>query len=140
MTTTQNPQTLTPDIDRPRVGWRPLARHYVEMVVAMFVGMMVLGGLRTLLGLSVPFEEQPGTWYALMTLDMAIGMAAWMRYRGHGWPGTLEMCAAMFVPVPMVALVWAGLMDEMTFMTLAHVVMLAAMLAVLLRRRSEFAH
>jgi flagellar biosynthetic protein FliP len=76
----------------------------------------------------------------LMAIDMSVGMAAWMRYRGHGWTGTLEMCAAMFVPLALLPLVGAGLMGVMSFMTAAHVVMLAAMLVVLLRRRREFAH
>jgi hypothetical protein len=137
MTTTQIPETVT--AGRKGASWRPLARHYVEMVIAMFVGMIVLGGLRTVVGLSVPFEEQPGTAYLLMAIDMSIGMAAWMRYRGHGWSGTLEMCAAMFVPLALMPLVWADLMGAMTFMTVAHVVMLVAMLAVLLRRRDEHA-
>ena len=120
--------------------WRPLARHYAEMVIAMLVGMFALGALRATLGLTVPFEESPGGWYVLMALDMSIGMAAWMRYRGHGWAGTLEMCAAMFVPIVLLPLVWAGLMGEMTFMMTAHVVMPIAMLGVLLRRRHEYAH
>jgi hypothetical protein len=136
MTTTQTPETPT----TARPTWRPLARHFVEMLVAMFVGMLVLGGLRALAGWTVPVEEQPGAWYTLMAIDMSIGMAAWMRYRGHGWAGTLEMCAAMFVPVVLLPVEWAGLMGPMTFMTAAHVIMPVAMLAVLLRRRHEFAH
>ena len=120
--------------------WRPLVRHYVEMVIAMLVGMFALGALRAALGLTVPFEESPGRWYVLMALDMSIGMAAWMRYRGHGWAGTLEMCAAMFVPIVLLPLVRAGLMGAMTFMMTAHVVMPIAMLVVLLRRRHEYAH
>jgi hypothetical protein len=75
-----------------------------------------------------------------MAIDMSIGMAAWMRYRGHGWAGTLEMCAAMFVPIVLLPLVWAGLMGAMAFMMTAHVVMPIAMLVVLLRRRHEYAH
>lgn len=134
MTTTQIPETTA------RSTWRPLARHFVEMLVAMFAGMLVLGGLRALVGLTVPLEEQPGLWYVLMASDMSVGMAAWMRYRGHGWAGTLEMCVAMFVPVVLLPLVWAGSMGSMTFMTVAHVIMPSAMLAVLLRRRHEYAH
>ena len=133
MTTTQTPVTVTSP-------WRPLARHYVEMVVAMFAGMLVLGGLRAVLGLTTSFEDHPGVAYLLMAVDMSIGMAAWMRYRGHGWASTLEMCAAMFVPLALVPLVWAGAMGAMTFMGVAHAVMLLAMLAVLLRRRDEYAH
>ena len=64
-------------------------------------------------------------------------MAAWMRYRGHGWASTLEMCAAMFVPFVLLPLVSVGAMGSMTFMTAAHVVMLVAMLAALLRRRAR---
>ena len=138
MTSTQIPQTATGGA--PRAAWRPLARHYVEMVVAMLAGMLVLGGLRAAIGLTTPFEDHPGTAYLLMAVDMSIGMAVWMRYRGHGWASTLEMCAAMFVPLALVPLVWAGTMGAMTFMGVAHVVMLVAMLAVLLRRRHEYAH
>ena len=50
----------------------------------------------------------PGTSYLLMAIDMSVGMAAWMRLRGHGWASTLEMCAAMFVPALLVPLVWSG--------------------------------
>jgi hypothetical protein len=121
-------------------GWRPLARHYVEMILAMVVGMFVLGALRSAVGLTVPFEDQPGTAYLLMAIDMSLGMGAWMRYRGHGWAGTLEMCAAMFVPLVLLPAVWAGAMGAMTFMMVAHVVMPIAMLAVLLRRRGEYGH
>lgn len=129
-------QTLTTH----RSTWRPLVRHYVEMIVAMFAGMLVVGGVRMLAGLTVPLEEQPGAWYLLMATDMAIGMAAWMRYRGHDWAGTLEMCATMYAPLALLPLVWAGAMGDMAFMTATHVVMLVAMLAVLLRRRHEYAH
>ena len=137
MTTTESSEILT--AHRPRVGWRPLARHYTEMVVAMFAGMLVLGGLRAMAGLDASFEERPGAAYLLMAVDMSVAMAAWMRYRGHGWAGTLEMCAAMFVPLVLVPLVWAGSMGPMAFMGVAHVVMLVAMLAVL-RRRDELGH
>jgi hypothetical protein len=135
MTTTQSPELAATQI---RSTWRPLLRHYVEMVVAMFAGMLVLGGLREVLGLSVSFSDRPGTAYLLMAVDMSVGMTAWMRFRGHGWASTLEMCAAMFVPLVLVPAVWAGAMGAMTFMTFAHVVMLVAMLAVLLRRRDEY--
>ena len=124
----------------PVVGWRSLARHYVEMIMAMVVGMLVLGTLRSAASLTVPFEDQPGTACLLMAVDMSSGMGAWMRYRGHGWVGTLEMCAAMFVPLVLLPVVWTDAMGAMTFMMVAHVVMPIAMLAVLLRRRGEYGH
>ena len=122
------------------VRWWVLVRHYVEMVLAMTVGMVVLGAARDALGWTVPFAGYPGTWFLLMATDMAIGMVVWMRIRRHGWPGTLEMSAAMYVPAVLLPLVWAGLVGSMTFMVVAHVLMFLAMGAVLLRRRNEYAH
>lgn len=123
-----------------RTRWWVLVRHYVEMVLAMTVGMVVLGAVRDALGWTVPFAEHPGTSFVLMATDMAIGMVVWMCIRRHGWPGTLEMSAAMYVPAVLLPLVWTGLVDSMTFMVVAHVVMFLAMGAVLLRRRNEYAH
>ncbi len=110
------------------------------MVLAMLVGMVVLGAMRSASGFTVPFEEQPGTAYVLMAIDMSVGMAGWMRFRGHRWASTLEMCAAMFVPLVLLPLVRTGAMGAMTFMMTAHVVMPLAMLGLLLRRRDEYAH
>jgi flagellar biosynthetic protein FliP len=120
------------------VSRRHLFTHYVEMILAMLAGMVVLGTLRDLVGLSPALDAQPAAWYLLMATDMSLGMAAWMRFRGHGWPGILEMCAAMYVPAVLLPLVFAGVLDAMTFMVLAHVAMPLLMLAVLLRRRHEF--
>ncbi|PVG81966.1 hypothetical protein DDE18_14795 [Nocardioides gansuensis] len=133
MTTTTHTTTTT------SMG-RALARHYLEMVVAMFAGMLVLGSLRSVLGLDVELGDHPGTWYVLMATDMSVGMAAWMRYRGHGWGSTREMCAAMYVPAVLVVLVWSGAMGASAFMTATHVLMFVAMAAVLWRRRHEYAH
>lgn len=119
---------------------RQLLRHYLEMLVAMAAGMLLLGSLREVLGLTTAFAQNPGISFVLMATDMAVGMAAWMLFRGHGWAVTLEMCAAMYVPVLLLPLVWSGDMGEMTFMVLAHVLMMVAMLAVLLRHRHNLAH
>ena len=122
-----------------RSSVRALVPHYLEMVVAMFAGMLVLGALRSALGLTVAFAAHPGTSYLLMATDMSLAMAAWMRFRGHGWGCTLEMCAAMYVPALLLPLVWSGVLGAMAFMVLAHVAMLVGMLAVLVRRRAELA-
>ncbi|MEV4011429.1 hypothetical protein AB0J35_13080 [Nonomuraea angiospora] len=120
--------------------WGRFALHYVEMIVAMFAGMFVLGMLQSALGLSLSHERQPELAYLVMAVDMSIGMAAWMRIRGHGWASTLEMCAAMFVPVvPLFPLLWLGTIDAGTMMTAAHVAMLPLMLAAMLRRLDEYA-
>mgnify|MGYP001157855859 CR=1 FL=1 len=137
MTTVQTPDLPSSSSDRATATWRPLLRHYVEMVVAMAAGMLLLGGARMALGLAPSSADRPGAAYTLMAVDMSLGMAAWMRFRGHGWSSTLEMCAAMFVPLALLPLVWAGAIGAATYLTVAHAVMLVAMLAVLLRRRDE---
>jgi flagellar biosynthetic protein FliP len=108
------------------------AWHYLEMVAAMAVGMLILGSLRGVIGLTVASADHPGTAYLLMATDMALAMGAWMRFRRHSWRMTLQMCAAMYVPVPLIPLVWSGALSEMAFLVLAHTIMLAAMFLVLL--------
>ncbi|MCA2224064.1 hypothetical protein [Nonomuraea aurantiaca] len=122
-------------------SWGRFAWHYVEMVIAMFAGVLVLGFLLDAVGLGLTYERDPEAAYLLMAFDMSVGMAAWMRFRGHGWAGTLEMCAAMFVPVvPLFPLLWLGVIDGMGLMMAAHVAMFPLMLLVMLRRRDEYAH
>jgi hypothetical protein len=124
---------------RPR--WGRFALHYVEMIVAMFVGMFALDLLWSALGVGFSFDRDPELGYLLMAFDMSVGMAVWMRVRGHAWAPTLEMCGAMFAPVvPLFPLLWLGAIDGMTLMMVAHVAMFPLMLAVMLRRRGEFTH
>ena len=100
MTTTQ--QTPT----RSRHTWH-LVRHYLEMVVAMLVGMMVLGPGG---GLAWPGRADRFDVHALvMATNMAVAMAAWMRFRCHSWPAITEMSAAMYLPFAVLLVpYWAG--------------------------------
>jgi len=130
-------------METTRSWWR-FALHYLEMVLAMLVGMFVLGGaIRAVLavaGVEYSMARFPELVILEMGLTMALGMAAWMRFRGHGWPTTLEMSAAMLVPAAvMVPLVWLEVLDGGAAMMLEHVVMFPLMLAVMLRRRDEYA-
>jgi hypothetical protein len=116
-------------------------RHYLEMVVAMFVGMAVLGaasaGLEALAGFEFPASPEFAVFK--MAMDMSVGMVVWMRYRGHGWPSTLEMVAAMFAPAAVFApLSWLGVISGDVLMIVTHVLMLPLMLVVMLRRRAEY--
>jgi hypothetical protein len=121
-------------------------RHYVEMLIAMFLGMAVLGA-----GFAVPLAAvgiDVGDWRTdapeLLLLGMAFTMSApmvaWMRYRGHGWAPAWEMTAAMFVPsIAAIALLWAGVVtDGDTLLAIQHVAMFPAMLAVMLLRLDEY--
>jgi hypothetical protein len=119
--------------------------HYAEMIIAMAVGMLVLGaaraGLFGLLDVELSSTTQPEIAALLMAFDMSVGMVVWMRYRGHGWAGTTEMVAVMFAPVVLLApFTLAGLMSGHALMMAMHIAMLPLMLAVMLRRRAEYSH
>jgi hypothetical protein len=123
------------------------ARHYVEMVLAMLLGMFVLVAAgRVLFGL-VGIDsgdwhtEAPALMLTEMALTMSAGMVALMRYRGHDWLPCLEMTAAMVVPtLGAIALLAGGLVEDGdTLMAIQHVVMFPAMLVAMLLRRDEYA-
>jgi hypothetical protein len=134
-------QTLHSSQPATHRNWRRFWIHYAEMIAAMFVGMFALGALESLVGLDVDFTARPILGYSVMALNMSIGMIAIMRYRGHGWPATLEMCAVMFVPIaPLYPLYESGLIDAMGVMMVSHIAMFPLMLAVMFRRLDEFTH
>jgi hypothetical protein len=111
-------------------------RHYVEMLIAMFVGMGVLGGGVAAAGVDVQPAELALLW---MAFTMSVPMVAWMRYRGHGWAASAEMTASMFVPsVAAIALISMGVVGEGGAMAIQHVAMFPAMLGVMLLRRDEY--
>src|SRR5688572_3838973 len=96
--------TMTPLTHPRRPAVWNFTRHYLEMVVAMVLGMVVLGmALAVALGLA---GVQVSSWRsdapALLLLGMAftmtVPMVAWMRHRGHGWAPAADMTAAMFLP------------------------------------------
>lgn len=119
-------------------------RHFMEMVVAMILGMAVLGGLvyglLSLVGLG-DAEIRPELELFVMVLNMSVGMGLWMRHRGHGWSSILEMSSAMFVPfLALFPLLWLDAISVDAMYGWGHVLMLPAMLGVMLRRRHEYAH
>jgi hypothetical protein len=125
-------------------NWGRFALHYVEMVIAMFAGMGIFAaleyGVLAVTGLEFSHDEQPAVSTLLMIAYMSLGMIIWMRIRGHGWAGTLEMSAVMFAPaVPLLPLYWTGVISADSMSALIHMLMLPLMLAVMLRRRSEYA-
>lgn len=123
----------------PRTGTRKLLRfaaHYVEMVVAMAVGMVALAPLWP-----AEWVARPDVDAMAMAIDMTIAMALWMRIRRHSWPRTAEMSATMFLPfVVLLVPYWLGAISAMTVMVAAHVIMFPLMLAVMLWRRADYWH
>jgi hypothetical protein len=118
---------------------RRFVRHYLEMVVAMLVGMAVLGPLENLLPGFEGVRAHPELDALVMATNMTAAMVAWMRFRRHGWAATGEMAAAMYLPfVVLFPPLWTGLLDGDATLMLGHVLMFAAMAAVMLGRRDEY--
>jgi glyoxylate carboligase len=111
--------------------------HYVEMVLAMVVGMLLLGGLSEVL-LDLP--DETAVTLVEMAIAMTVPMVAWMRYRGHGWRATNEMAAAMIIPaVGALVLLGAGIVtDEGTLMMIEHTAMFVGMFGAMLWRHEEY--
>jgi hypothetical protein len=127
---------------------RHFIRHYVEMLVAMFLGMVVLG-MPALMGLGAAGvtsaelrSDAPALLLLGMGITMTVPMVAWMRYRGHGWAASNEMAASMLVPTAgVIGLLGAGVVDDIgALLAVEHVVMLPSMLGAMLLRREEYSH
>jgi hypothetical protein len=121
---------------------RRFLRHYLEMVAAMLVGMVVLGGLvrgvLALAGLRYP-TQYPELVAMEMAFTMSAGMAVWMRHRRHGWASILEMAGAMFAPaVAFIPLLWLGVIGGDALLLLEHLAMFPLMFLVMWRRRAEY--
>ncbi|HLG69100.1 MAG TPA: DJ-1/PfpI family protein [Chloroflexota bacterium] len=110
--------------------------HFVEMLVAMVVGMMAF--------MAVPGVTQlpEALHLAGMAISMSLPMIVWMKVRGHAWRHGLEMSAAMLLPwAAVIVLVAVGVSEAMPW--LAHAegpAMLIGMLGYMLVRREHYAH
>ncbi|KAA1418424.1 hypothetical protein FE697_020735 [Mumia zhuanghuii] len=131
----------------PRPWWRrPVAlfvRHYLEMVAAMVLGMVVLYPLWTLAtdGVAADWVRRPDVEATVMSTAMALPMIALMIYRGHGARPIVEMTVAMFAGFwVLFPLLWWSSVDEMTVMMVGHVLMLLFMLVAMLLRTDEYTH
>jgi hypothetical protein len=122
---------------------RAFARHFGEMVLAMLLGMVVLGGLAELVfalaGSSL--SAQPGgTQVMIMGFNMTVPMVVWMSYRGHAAARNAEMALSMIVPsVAAAALAWAGALESGAALAVQHAVMIPAMLGMLWRYQ-DYSH
>ena len=116
-------------------------RHYLEMVVAMLLGMVVLGiPGHMLFELAGVDTGAAGVLLIGMATYMTVPMVAWMRHRGHGSLPALEMSASMYVPTfGALALLEAGVLgDAHAAMAVQHIVMFPAMFGAMLLRRDEY--
>ena len=123
---------------------RAFARHFAEMLLAMFAGMLVLGGLATALfsifGSSLS-DQSGALQVSLMGFNMTVPMVLWMRHRGHNNTRNAEMAGSMLVPSAIAAaLAAAGTLGTSPALTVQHGVMIPAMLGVMLWRYQEYSH
>ena len=126
-----------------RTSRRRFLAHFGEMLLAMFAGMLVLGGL-TQLGFAAAGnslgEASGAVQVLLMGFAMTVPMDTWMAYRGHERARTLEMAGSMVLPtLAAAALAAAGLLGAGAALGVQHVVMIPAMLGVMLWRYDHYA-
>jgi hypothetical protein len=113
--------------------------HYVEMVLAMFVGMGLLALPWMLIWPGM--RDYPVLDTLVMAANMTIGMAAWMAIRGHDRRMIVEMSVAMVAPfVVLLAPHATGAITADTLMSAGHVLMFITMLAAMLLRRQVYTH
>jgi len=121
-----------------RRRWRFVA-HYIEMVVAMLVGMALLGTVRNLVwpGLTAG----PAIDVLLMATDMTVGMAIWMKIRRHSLANIAEMSAAMYLPfLLLLGPFLAHWISAGTLMTAGHILMLPTMALAMWRHSTGAKH
>jgi hypothetical protein len=122
-------------------------RHAGEMLLAMVVGMAILGGL---FGLALAAggtdfrtvqNDAPVITALVMAFNMALPMGLWMRFRGHSRARSVEMGAAMFAPgLLAVALMELALIGAGLVCTVECAVMIPVMVGLMLYRRGDYIH
>ena len=98
---------------RTRPPWSTAASHrvlhFLELQIPMALGAFACYLLDRLISDSSPFATayHPGTYLFAIgdVLFLTVPVAAWIFFRGRGWPDTLEMALAMLSPVAIIALV-----------------------------------
>ncbi len=109
--------------------------HYLQMLAAMGVGMLVLGPVSMLVGDAAGTEVHA----LLMATWMTAGMAAWMAWRRHAWAAIVEMGLAMYLSFAvLLPAYWLGALSGDGVLVAGHVLMLPAMALAMLRRREEY--
>jgi len=121
---------------------RRFALHYVEMLAAMGLGMLIF---HPLFGLVADNTGWAGTYARddvsamVMATSMVIGMSLWMWFRTCSRAAILEMAAAMYLPfVVLLVPLWMGAIGRGFLMLVGHLLMLVTMFLAMLYRRSEY--
>jgi hypothetical protein len=117
---------------------RRFAFHYLEMVIAMFIGMGVFAPVWHVV-LSPATMDRTDVMAMSMATDMVIGMSLWMWFRGHAAAPIAEMAAAMYLPFAVLLVpLWLGVVSGGFLMVAGHVLMFGTMFGAMLLRREEY--
>lgn len=118
--------------------------HFLEMLVAMMVGMPIF----RMLGNLTPASSSYATAFKYgtilfnlnMTVFMTVPMVAWMIVRRHGWRHSMEMALAMSAPVAaIIVLRLLGADASLPWLAKAgHLAMFLGMLTAMVFRRDHY--
>jgi Ca2+/Na+ antiporter len=82
-----------------RIGY--FLRHFLEMCMTMCIGGITLNVLffwgAAWIGYPDLFERFPEVSLLVISMNLAVPMIAWMRFRGHEWRPTLEMASTSII-------------------------------------------
>jgi hypothetical protein len=118
--------------------------HFLEMGIAMGVGMAIFGPVKGALvdqGYTALLDKTSLEYQFWMNLFMVAPMVLWMRTRGHLWRHGVEMGGAMIIPTACIILLCrAGLTDVLPWFTtsLSGIAMFGGMLGYMLYRRDMY--
>ena len=118
--------------------------HFLEMGIAMGVGMAIFGPVKTALvdqGYTALLDRTSLDYQFWMNLFMVLPMVLWMRARGHMWRHGIEMGGAMIIPSACIILLcYAGVTDVLPWFTtsLTGIAMFGGMLGYMLYRRDMY--
>jgi len=118
--------------------------HFVEMVIAMALGMAIFGPIRATLvdeGYTTLLDRTSLDYQVWMNLFMIVPMVLWMRVRGCTWGHGAGMAVAMVVPpAAVLVLCRLGMTDVLPWFTtsLTGAAMLLGMLGFMLSRREMY--
>lgn len=132
--------TATTLQSRPHRGAWVFTRHYLEMIVAMLVGMATLYPLWDVA--TTGWADRVDVSMLAMATAMTVPMVAWMRWKmRHGWQHCWEMALAMYLGFAIfMPFHWWGGLGEMGVMMGGHIAMPIFMLLAMLARFNDYAH
>ena len=114
---------------------RAFVGNYLQMLVAMGIGMLVLEPL----SMRVVHHAAVELEMLLMATTMVAGMVIWMVYRRHSLQAVAEMTATMYASVAVLfPFYWLGALGPKALMILGHILMVVGMAAAMLYRRESY--